>query len=165
MTDDRTNPEHLRMLLFGGSSKGAGRSYTGLAAQVQERITQLYRVPRPAGEPTGSIIGGGRSGGAIHDESDPTSLRDYLVDWLNDRRLTTSQISEEDMHNLVSRANARAGRMLKRSHVPEGQRLKILNLAMTYLVWLRKACDHKHARRTAGALDCPDCGAVEVDVR
>jgi hypothetical protein len=162
MSDERTNPEHLRMLLFGGKSKGAGRSYAGLASQVQERLTQLYRVPRPAGEPTGSVIGGGRPGGAIHEEADPVVLRDYLVDWLNDRRLTTRQITEDDMHSLVSRANARAGRILKRQHVPQAQRLKVLNLAMTYLIWLKKACDH--SKRRPGAPECPECGFVEIEM-
>lgn len=153
--DDRLDPVNLKRMLFGAPGM------TGLAQQVQERITTLYRTPRPS-HPRGSVIGGGRSGG-LGEDTDPAELRDFLVDWLGDDTVTTADTSEDTLHNLVSKANGRAGRWLRRRHVSNRDRQAILELALRYLVWLRTACDHRH--RPSGAQECPDCGLVEIGGR
>lgn len=124
-------PDHLRMLLFGGSVEGT--AHAGLAKRMQERIAQLE---------------------AEWNVDEAQRLGDYLTTWL----VTGAEAAPdpETIRHLVAQANGRAGRHLHRPHVTYGERQAIHDLAITYLIWLARTCRHEGAR----GRECPDCGAI-----
>lgn len=164
LRDDQADPEFLRMAMYGGKSAAAGRHYAGLADRVQRRVTAIYRVPKPTGYRTGSVIAGGSGSGGAGDPADPRALRDDVRAWLRLEDDSAPTIAEQPLHDLVSRANARFGRILKRRHISDRDRASALELLRIYMTWLGRECDHRRMPREAKVGQCPDCGTVTIDL-
>lgn len=170
LEEERHDPDALYRMLKGGFSAGSGKRYAGLGQEVLKRITEIYAVPKPQGYSSDSRARGEERWeprGSNH-EADALDLAVRLTVFMDEPIEGIEGISRDELLNLTKRATERAITMVRtrrgQAGPSVGNRARALELVQTYLAWLGRSCDHKNARRGGSVEECPDCGAVRIDV-